>query len=38
MAAENLPPEVPMNSLLHRSERRSAANWRRLRRFRQPLI
>jgi type IV secretion system protein VirB2 len=37
MTAEDTPPEVPMNSLLHPSERRSVAIWRRVRRFRQPL-
>jgi hypothetical protein len=37
MTAEDTPPEVPMNSLLHPSERRSAAIWRRLRHVRQLL-
>jgi hypothetical protein len=37
MTAGNLPPEVPMISLLHPLERRSVAIWRRLRRVRQPL-
>jgi type IV secretion system protein VirB2 len=37
MTAENLPPEVPMNSLLHPSERRRVAIRRRLRHIRQPI-
>ncbi|HEX3985977.1 MAG TPA: TrbC/VirB2 family protein [Acidobacteriaceae bacterium] len=37
MTAEHLPPEVPMNSLLHPSEQRSIAIRRRLRHIRQSI-